>query len=350
MKIVVCPNCGRKIHAADKCLFCGNDNGFQEISGNDKIHENVFDEYGMLEDLLKKRAFDEMIEKSRIVLRWMPTKSDIFWLRVLAKSKCTNDAELVQRGIRFDESADYYNAQKYASPDEQEVYVAVYELVGKIQNEFQKAVTVHEYEEKKATPIVRTQLEFEEELSRRRRKLFDLWSEIEKIEQEMTTIEQNCRLLISEHIDTLNSAKTEATYIKNQSYKLNECRNEELHSYQVRLGNILSQSDRSKNEVEAMKKQHPWVSQFAELEKKRNQLCGTVSSELSDLKSYKSRIQSTVSEIERIEKRHQLAGRTLAGYDFQSMYSLLGARKYEEVLRISGLAVIVNNRNASHVG
>ena len=129
MKIVVCPNCGRKIHAADKCLFCGNDNGFQEISGNDKIHENVFDEYGMLEDLLKKRAFDEMIEKSRIVLRWMPTKSDIFWLRVLAKSKCTNDAELVQRGIRFDESADYYNAQKYASPDEQEVYVAVYELV-----------------------------------------------------------------------------------------------------------------------------------------------------------------------------------------------------------------------------
>ena len=99
-----------------------------------------------------------------------------------------------------------------------------------------------------------------------------------------------------------------------------------------------------------MKKQHPWVSQFAELEKKRNQLCGTVSSELSDLKSYKSRIQSTVSEIERIEKRHQLAGRTLAGYDFQSMYSLLGARKYEEVLRISGLAVIVNNRNASHVG
>ena len=333
MKIVVCPKCRRKIHAADKCLFCGNGSNFQVIDVKDNIHENVYEEYNVLEKILRKRAFDELIEKSRMVLRWMPTKSDVFWLRLLAKNKCCNDAELVQKGIAFDESADYYNAQKYASNDEKEVYGAVYVLVGKIQNEFQKAAVIHEYEEKKATHILHVQSEFCEEIDQRRKKLFDLWSKIEKIEQEMNTIEQNSRLLISEHIDMLKNAKIEAENIKNQAYRLSECREEELHSYQIRLGNILSQSDRSKNEVEAMMRQHPWVSQFIELEKERDQLCDIVSNELLDLKSYESKIQSIASEIERIEKRHQLARRALSDYDFQNMNSLFGTRKYEEILK-----------------
>lgn len=347
MKIMICPKCGKKIHIADRCLFCGNETDFKLFEDNQNIHENAAKEVSELPSLVKSGSFGKAVDISRVVLRWMPSCAEVFWIRLLAKNKCKNDAELVQKGISFEDSADFFNAMKYASVGEREVYSELRKLVDNIKVSFEKTVKEHEYEEKKSTPIIRCQGELSDVLNTKRKHLFELWSELEKVEQEMYGVEQDCKLLVSEHRDALERIKTDAANVKSQTYRLNECNAEELHKYQVRLGSLLNQSDQSKSAIDMMRKQHPWIGKFNSLVEKRDGIVRKISSELSELKSYETRVQSTVSEIERIEKRHQLAMRSLSEFDFMSIHSLIGIRKYEEVLAAAGLAVISDVRGLS---
>lgn len=86
-----------------------------------------------------------------------------------------------------------------------------------------------------------------------------------------------------------------------------------------------------------MRKQLPWIETFNNKVQEREEINLKITSKLSDLRSYENRIKSTVSEIEHIEKRHRLALRNLANYDFQSTISLLGIKEYEESLSNAGL-------------
>ena len=338
MMIVTCPKCGKKIHKFDKCLYCGNTMKEKTVNEITNVYENVSMEYSQLATLLDSGDFAKLIEKSRVVLRWMPTCSEVFWIRLLAKNGCKNDIELIQKGINCDNSADFYNAYRYGTPAEKATYDNVKNLIENIRVAFESAIINHEYEEKAATTIVKCKNEVPLELQTKRKELFELWTQLEKTEQEMHVIEQECRFLLNEHKISLDNAKNEAVQIKTQSYKLNECTSEEMNEYMIRLGNVLNQSDTSKKEIELMKKQLPWIEKFNTKVQEREKINLKITSKLTDLRSYENRIKSTVSEIEHIEKRHQLALRILADYDFQSTISLLGTKKYKEILSNAGLA------------
>ena len=332
MMIVKCPKCKKLIHKTDSCPYCGNSATFENVNEKTVVHENVVAEYSELPLLLASGKFTQVIEQSRIILRWMPTCSSVFWIRLLAKNVCKTDAELIEKGLNCDDAADFYNAVRYGSEAEKATYESVKALIESIRTALENVVVKHEHEEKAATPIVKCQGEFASELQARQKELFDLWSQLEKTEQEMYVIEQDCKFLANEHRISLENSKNEANQIKMQSYKLNECTSEEFHKYLVRLENVLSLSDTSKKELDLMKKQLPWVETFNNKAQEKSRIRKQISSKLSELKSYENRVRSTVSEIERIEKRHQLALRALADYDFRSVYSLIGARRYEEVL------------------
>ena len=337
MIIVTCHKCGKEIHKADKCPYCGNSTKFGTVNGMTDIHENAYVEYSELATILDAGDFAKLIEKSRAVLRWMPTCSGVFWMRLLAKNGCKTDAELIQKGINCDDSADFYNAYRYGTSVEKATYDNVKNLIENVRAILESAIITHEYEEKSATPIMRCKSEFPLELQAKRKELFELWTQLEKTEQEMHVIEQECKLLLNEHKIALDNSKSEAVQIKTQSYKLNECTSEEFNEYMIRLGNVLNQSDTSKKEIELMRKQLPWIETFNNKVQEREEINLKITSKLSDLRSYENRIKSTVSEIEHIEKRHRLALRNLANYDFQSTISLLGIMEYEESLSNAGL-------------
>lgn len=343
MKIVICPKCGRKIHLSEKCLYCGNNNGFQLVGTSTNIHNNVVDEYEKLSELLTSRAFDKVIEISRLVLKWMPTCAEVFWMRMLAKNQCSSDAELAQKGIVFDESADYFNAVRYASSIEQEVYEEVEKLVKNICSVFEKAVTQHEYEEKRKTSILCFQSEFSEKISNSRKKLFDLYSQLEQIEQKIYIFELDWTLLINEHKEALDKIRIEAQNVYVQTSKLDGCTTERLHNYQVCLDSLLNQSNQSKSKIEVINSQCAWNNEYKDMVQERDGVIELISNELSSLKSYEKKAQSIIIEIEKIEREHQLTMYALSNYDFLSTYLLLGARKYEEVLTSAGLTVISTN-------
>lgn len=347
MMIVICHKCKKKIHKADKCPYCGNSTEFEAINEILNVHENVFKEYSQLSTLLDSGEFKQLIEQSRIVLQWMPTCSLVFWMRLLAKNGCKTDAELIQKGINCDDSADFYNAYRYGTSFEKAAYDNVKNLIENIRVTFASTIKIHEYKEKAATPIVRYKNEFFSELQEKQNKLFEFWTQLEKMEQEMYVIEHECKFLLNEHKISLDNSKNKAAQIKTQSYKLNECTSEELNNYMIRLENVLKQSDSSKKEIELIRKQLPWIEIFNSKVQERDKIITKITSTLSDLKSYESKIKFTVSEIKHIEKRHQLALRFLANYDFQSTISLLGTKKYKEVLSHAGFASISSGTKAT---
>ena len=107
----------------------------------------------------------------------------------------------------------------------------------------------------------------------------------------------------------------------------------------MRMGNVLQQSESSKDSIDSMKKQHPWVKSFSDLVTKRNEKERLISSEISSLSSYERTVQQTVSEIERIESRHKTA--LIAGdkYDFMNAAALLGTSTFNDILRRAGVGV-----------
>lgn len=337
MIIVRCEKCGQLIHKAGKCFCCGSTIGFEKIPLSLVAHENVHDEFLRIEHLVRISKFEEAIGLSKLVLEWMPSCSDVFWLRVLAKNKCTSDEELICKGFSAAESADYYNAVLFADKTQKKVYSMVVSKIDALKKTLKKAVGEHEYMEKLGTGIVQQQTELHVGIEKKREKLFKLWSELSAVEHNILAIEKDCELLVHEHEEALEIARTDASSLKEKIYKIEECTAEDLHKYQIQLGELLQQSEQARGSIDSMKKQHPWVAACNELLQKRDSIVDQINSELSSLKSYENRVQSTITEIERIEARHKNALNSIESYHFTDARSLLGEDLFAEAFSEAGI-------------
>lgn len=346
MKIVKCSKCKKYIPKASKCFHCGNTMGFDEVT-MPAIHENVVAEYSKVETLLESKKFTEALTLSHVVIEWMPNLAGIFWLRLLAKNKCTTAAELIQKGFNCGEDPDFCNALVFSTGAEHSAYLDVQNMVLSTQKALKAEVSAHEYQCKMKTNILQIKKSMKGEVDTRKKKLFSLWSELEETEQSMYTLEKDCTLLSKEHSDALDKAAQAASSIKSETYRLEECTSENLHKYQVEIGNILQQSEQAKAAIESMKKQHPWVKSFNDLVKKRDEQVRQIASEISSLKIYEATIQQTLDEIDRIEQRHRSALCSVDSFDFMDAANLLGKDTYNNVLRSAGLGVDVQFSVAS---
>ena len=338
MKIVKCSKCGKYIHKADKCFHCGNTAGFDEIEATE-IHENVAQDYAHMEVLVEDRKYDEAISASYIVLEWMPNLAGVFWLRLLARNKCSSAIELISKGFSCDEDSDFCNALNFSIGEEHSAYEDIKKAVTEIRTALKKEISEHEYRCKSDTNIMQIKKTMQGEIDGRKQKLFTLWSDLEDTEHSLYALEMDCRLLTKEHQTGLAQAAQAASAIKSETYRMEECTAEKLHAFQVRMGNVLQQSESSKSSIESMKKQHPWVKAFADLVSQRNQKVKLINSEIASLASYERTVQQTITEIERIESRHKTALIAADRYDFTDAVALLGADAFNTILRSAGVGV-----------
>ena len=79
------------------------------------------------------------------------------------------------------------------------------------------------------------------------------------------------------------------------------------------------------------------MAAYNELVVKRDSLVNQITSELSSLKSYENRVQSTVSEIERIETKHKNALKAIMAYRFADARSLLGENRFVAAFSEAGI-------------
>lgn len=335
--IVKCSKCGSYIHKANKCFHCGNTSGFDDI-GEEVVHENIAQDYAHMEVLIEDKKFDEAISLSYKILEWMPNLAGVFWLRLLARNKCSTAIELISKGFPCSEDADFYNALSFSTGEEHTAYEDIKKVVSEIRTSLKKKLHDNEYRCKADTDIMHINRTMQDEINGRKQKLFTLWSDLEDTEHSLYELEMNCRLLTKEYQTCLEQAEQYAYAIKYETHQMKECTAEKLHSFQVRMGNALQLSESSKNILESMKKQHPWVKAFADLVSQRNQKEALLTSEIASLASYERAVQQTINEIEHIEGCHKAALVAIDKYDFTDAATLLGEDVFNQILSCAGVA------------
>lgn len=344
MKIVKCPRCGKYLHKAQRCLFCGNTVGFQELP-EESVHKNIGTDYSHVNYLVENKKFDEAITLSYSVIEWMPNLAGIFWLRLLAKNKCANDTELILKGFDCVQDSDYCNAIRFSKGEARQVYTAIGDIVKSLRLSFKSELATHELKKKSETDIMNIKKTFQSEIEERKKKLFGFWSDLEQTEQALYALEMDCRTLSREHIDTLEQAARDAASLKNQAYKLDECSEDSLSSYHIRMGTIMQQSEQAKAALYDIKNQHPWVKEYNELTSKRNKQIDLITSALGSLRTYEANVNRTLTEIDKIEKIHREAVIAADKYDFSKAFVLLESTITNRLLQDVGLDVSsVSNR------
>lgn len=179
MKIVKCPKCSKYIHKANRCFHCGNTTGFDDVD-IPQIHENVVAEYSKVESLVESKRFDEAL--SHTVIEWMPNLAGIFWLRLLAKNKCTSAAELIEKGFNCEDDADLCNALTFSTGAEHSIYLDIQNMVIAARKVLKEEISTHEYNCKMKTNIFQIKKTMQGETDSRKKKLFSLWSDLEETE------------------------------------------------------------------------------------------------------------------------------------------------------------------------
>lgn len=336
MKIVRCNKCGKYIHNEHKCYLCGNQEEF-EMTPDISVHKNAVEDYSRMDDLLRMKKYDEVIALSYKVLEWTPNLAGAFWLRLLAKNNCTDTIELISKGFSCDDDSDFCNALLYSTGAERETYENIQQIIREIQKALRGEVQKHELQCKMQTDILQIKKGMQGEIEKRKQKLLALWSELEKTEHALYMIETDCKLLVKEYQIGLETAARTAANIKSQTYKLEECEADKLHSFQIQLGDVLLQSESSKESLESMKKQHPWVKNFGELIQQRDQYLQNIKAEISSLASYESSVQQTISEINRIEQQHKCALLENEKFKFVESVAIIGIEKFNQLLRSVGV-------------
>lgn len=332
MIIVKCSKCGKYIHKNDRCFVCGNVNGFEKVFYDNDIHPNVKFEFEKLEMLISNGKFDEALKLSNTLLEWMPTSASVFWLRLLAKNHCKNDEELIRKGFSFPDSAEYYNALKYADDFQRKVYELVIKKINDVKDSLLKKIHEVEYTEKEKLPILKYDEELPNEIKKFEDKLFSLWSDLKKIELDIRATETDCQLLLQEYKTTLTNANAESSSLKSEVYKLSECTEDELHKYQIKFGDLLYLTEQAANSIDMMKKQHPWLKEYEVLVTKRDKVCSEITSVLNEMRNYQVKIKALISSIENIEEKSQKAKDSVEKYEFIFAKTFLGEIGYSDAI------------------
>lgn len=331
MKIVKCPKCSKYVHQAAQCLYCGNTVGFDTILAP-TIHENVAYDYSRVDYLVESKKYDDALSLSHTVIVWMHDFAGIYWLRLLAKNQCSDAAELIRKGFNCEEDADFLNALEFSSGEERSAYQDIQAMVQAVQKALRTELLEHAYKCKMETDIMQIQARIKPEMERRRQQLFSLWHELEQTEQAMYMQEKDCILLSKEYSDTLNKSSLDASQLKTEVYRLEECTAEQLHKYHVKIGSLLQQSEQAMDALKSMRSEHPWVKSFQDLIQKRDEQVRLIDQELSSLKRYGATVQKTLDEIRRIEQQHQEAILAVDAFNFRSASDLLGSMTFNTVL------------------
>lgn len=331
-----CNKCGKLIHEADKCFWCGNTIDFTRVDSNITIHDNVKQEYRQLEILLKNEKYDEILELSDLVLEWMPFCSDVFWIRLLAKHQCNTDEALIYKGFSCDYSGDYYNAVLYADEMQKDIYLSVVDKISSAKSVLIKYIREHEYKEKYNTSIMKIQSEYDYEIENYRNRLLSNWEKLNQVENKMTIVENDYLLLAQEYKDALDKVSQSAVVIQYKACTLERCSATEYQWFLSQFDSLTLQSEQAKRKLELIEK-NELIVDYDALIKKRDEFTSKIEEDIKLIKEYEDYVKSTISEIERIEIRHKLALNDVERCNFTEARRLIGDTSFILAFREAGM-------------
>lgn len=335
MKIVKCARCGRLIVKAGKCYHCGNTRDFDFVRSV-SVTNNAASMLLRLEQLIDEKKYEDALAISYDVVEWLPDEASAYWFRLLAKNRCSDAGALITHGFDYANDADLHNAIKYAPPSEKVIYQDVQEAVSKLQGALIDAINAHRVTAIAATEITQTKTDAEREIENHRRRIASLWNELEDMEAQMYLLETDCKLIAREHQTSLASAAKTADSLKNEIYKLNECKEEDRTRYIASLSALEQESNQSKYALSSLREEYESAVRFNTMAAERDQKSSALTNAINDARKYEQNLRRKISEAERIENRHDAALQSVRNFSFSDAVALLGERAFSIVLEQSG--------------
>ena len=335
METVKCSGCGKYIHKASVCLYCGNSVGFDMIE-EAPIHTKAALDCARIYTLIEEKKYNEAIELSCVVQEYMPNLAELYWLRLLSRNKCSSDVELLRKGFDI-EDADFCNALEFSTGKEHKMYVELQKTISEIRQKLLESIFSHENRCKLQTGILELGKNLPVEMEKRKERLFSLWADLENTEHALSVLEMDCGLVVREYRNSLDEAAQTASSLKNEIYRMDECISKNQHYFQIMLETTLRLSDTSKEAIENMKKQHPWVKTFQETLSVRDEQMKRIQSEIASLVDYEKTVQKLLAEIEQVEGHHKSALLAAEKYNFTDAAALLGEYEFERILQRAGI-------------
>lgn len=190
MKIVRCSKCGKYFYKVNKCFYCGDTSEINEVRES-VIHDNAAAQYYKMESLIENRNFEEALSLFDRIIEWIPDNSSAFWLHLLAEKKCETSTELLIKGIDIENNSSFYNALKLADEEEKSFYVDIKNIMIELKKKLEREIPDNEYRCKRKMKLLEMAENEQREIDSRKRKLYLLWSDLEKIECELYREEMN---------------------------------------------------------------------------------------------------------------------------------------------------------------
>ena len=333
-----CQKCGALIHTASTCFHCGSTR-MGTVHNVDDIHANVLEEYRLMVAALKDRRFSEVLKLSDKVIEWMPRFAEMYWIRFLASHQCASDIELIYNGVDCTQDPNYCNAVAYACSEEYRVYKDVEDIIAKLKKQLEREIALYIHKKKEDTYLIDLHQSLEKKVAEKRNRLFVEWQKLQKIEQDLIVIQMNCKLRAREYQDVLDSAKIKSESIKLEANKRVDLSDAEVHSFRVRMGAVLQQSEQARQAIDDFKRQHPWVKEFAQLEKTRDEQVEIIKTELADMKKFETSLLDAIAAYEKIVTTSKQLKSKLGNMQFSGIKAIVGDRVFTTALREVGVVV-----------
>lgn len=303
-----------------------------------KNNGSVSKEYERLARLVKNGKYDEALALSETVLEKMPFCPDVFWLRLLAGSRCDSTEALIRKGVICEKSADYCNAVRFATGTQKADYTGTAAKITAVRKLLIQSVKKHHIAEMKSANISGLLSGYSDEIDSRREKLFGLFKELSQTESQISAIEKNCLLLLNEYKEAAEKSRSEAASFKSKTSKIKECSAEDYHMYQIKFSYLLNQSNDAKNSVDSLNRhQHPWSKKYSSLCQEYKSIVSQITREINSLKAYEEKIQSAISKAEEIDSKHREALASMAKSDFSQVRSLIGEKLFSSAFSEAGI-------------
>lgn len=336
MKIMVCESCGRFIHRDARCIHCGGANLYP-AEYEQSIHPAAAKDFAEMNRLLAAGEFDRVTELADRVQEWMSFTSEVHWMRLLARNRCSTDLELICRGADLDAGGSYYNAVKYAEPEEHQVYLDVRDKLESVQAMLREKTQRHFQEQQRLAAPDPSGLD--EQVEAAKAQLLELWNELNDVENQIRILDGECRAAFRPHRETLSAAQKEAETIRRQLDQTKECDEQTGRTYQIRIAAALQMSEEAAGEMRAMLNDHPWANKYQELKERRDRCESSIRRKVMELKDTTRAAERALSELERLRREENEALVAIDGGSFAQARQLLGEETFVRVLNAAGIAV-----------
>lgn len=335
MSVLKCRKCRKNILFTKKCYHCGSVQGFDTIS-EIKEHDNAAATFAKVKEYINLGKYDQAVSQASVVIEWMPTSPEIYWLRLLAKNKCNSASELIRHGFNPNADADYYNVCRFSIGEEQKCYQNFGIIVNRLQQSLINTIRGHAYGRVRNSGIVSQEKASHEFFERKRTELFSAWTELNSIEQQMVALEKECDAQTYHVKCSLQSGYDSSVQVKNEVYQYERCSEEEKNGFEAKIQAISDLSDKVAEAYRNSSKNHPKVNIFTELTQKRDAMIQKVRHILTEIQTEERNAQIVIGKVGSIRDSEKKALHATELYNFSVAFNYLEHHEIEKAFRDVG--------------